>query len=87
MQIKNQAESLSICVHLWLKFLFNHEQRLAEFHRLAVFLENRLDRAGLVGLDGVEDFHRLDDAQGVADLHLAADLPGPVDDPGGRPRL
>src|SRR5690554_1362874 len=46
----------------------DHEQRLVELHRLAVLHGDRQDGAGGVGLDRVEHLHRLDDAQGVADL-------------------
>src|SRR6266566_1454801 len=49
--------------------LFNDKQGLAELHRLAVFLEDGLDHAGLVGVDLVHHLHRFDDAQRVADGH------------------
>src|SRR3990172_4127712 len=39
--------------------LFNHKQRFAIFHRLAVFLEDGLDGAGLVGLDLVHHLYFL----------------------------
>src|SRR6476469_4148802 len=42
------------------------EERLAVFHSLAVLAQDLRHRAGLVGLDLVEDLHRLDDADGVA---------------------
>src|SRR6218665_1660913 len=45
--------------------LFDDEQRLPVFDGLAVFAENAGDRARLVGLDLVEDFHGLDDADGL----------------------
>src|SRR3954471_3813897 len=50
------------------------EQRLAVFDRLPVLAQDLGDRSGLVGLDLVEDLHRLDDADGLAFLDLAADL-------------
>src|SRR6185503_1573827 len=37
----------------------DQEQRLPEFHRLAVLGEDRLDRAAGVGLDLVHQLHRL----------------------------
>ena len=52
----------------------DHEQRLAELDGLAVLDEDRLDRAGGVGLDLVHQLHRLDDAQRVALLDRVADL-------------
>src|SRR5690606_3319055 len=45
---------------------FDDEQRLAELDRLAVLDEDRLDPPRLVGFDLVEQFHRLDDAHGIA---------------------
>ena len=53
---------------------FDDEHRLAELHRLAVLLEDGLDRAGLVGLDLVHHLHGLDDAERIADGHGVADL-------------
>src|SRR6476620_10748978 len=50
------------------------EQRLAVFDRLPVLAQDLGHRARLVGLDLVEDLHRLDDADRVAFLDLAADL-------------
>src|SRR5664279_527547 len=50
------------------------EQRLSELDRLPVLREDRLDDAGLVGLDLVHELHRLDDAQRGAFLHRVADL-------------
>src|SRR5689334_12929016 len=44
------------------------EERLAVFHWLAVFHENRLHDAGGVGLDLVHQLHCLDDADGLAFL-------------------
>ena len=38
------------------------EQRLAELDSLAVFNKDGLDDTALIGLDLVEQFHRLDDA-------------------------
>src|SRR5579864_267670 len=54
--------------------LFDDEQRLAEFHRIAVLGEDRGDAPGLVGFDLVHHLHRFDDAQYLADLDLVADL-------------
>ena len=48
--------------------LFNDEQGLAVFHRLAVFHQDGLDRARLVRFDLIEHLHRLDNTQGVADV-------------------
>src|SRR4051812_20933541 len=50
------------------------EQRLAVFDRLAVLAQDLGHRAGLVGLDLVQDLHGFDDADRVAFLHLTADL-------------
>src|SRR3954471_23658252 len=50
------------------------EQRLAVFDRLPVLAQDLGDRSGLVGLDLVQDLHRLDDADGLAFLDLTADL-------------
>src|SRR6185436_12776112 len=54
--------------------LFDDEQRLAEFHRIAVGGHDRGDLAGLVAFDLVHHFHRFDDAQDLAFLDLGADL-------------
>src|SRR5262250_1288288 len=43
--------------------LLDQEERLAVLHRLAVFHQDRLDGSGGVGLDLVQQLHRLDDAQ------------------------
>src|SRR5689334_251960 len=45
--------------------LFDDEEALAVFHRLAVLHEDRFQRARRVGLDLVEELHRLDDAEGL----------------------
>src|SRR4249919_1165558 len=50
------------------------EQRLPELDRLPVLDQDRLDDAGLVGLDLVHELHRLDDAERVAFLDRVADL-------------
>src|SRR4030095_4241293 len=50
----------------------DHEQRLVEFHRLAVLAEDGNDGAGGVGFDRVEHLHRFDDGQGFAFLDLLA---------------
>src|SRR6476661_8164546 len=53
----------------------DQEKRLPVLHRLAVLHEDRLDGAGRVGLDLVQQLHRLDDAERLplgdrlADLH------------------
>src|SRR5882762_7237476 len=54
--------------------LFDDEQRLAEFHRLAVLRQHGRDPAFLVGLYLVHHLHRFDDAQNLADLDLTADF-------------
>lgn len=54
--------------------LTDDEQGFAEFHRLAVFNQNGLDDAGAVGLDFVEQLHRFNNAQCLADLDGSADL-------------
>ena len=46
--------------------LFDEEQGLSVFHGLPVVTQNFGDGARLVGLDFVEDFHGLDDADGFA---------------------
>src|SRR5690606_36105956 len=48
------------------------EQWLVVFHRFAVFHQDRLDGAGLVGLDLVHHFHRFDNAQHIPGLVLLA---------------
>src|SRR5690606_3623534 len=52
----------------------NHDQRLVELDRLGVLYQDLLHRAGGGGGDRVHHLHRLDDQQGVAGLHLVADL-------------
>src|SRR3954453_18382814 len=42
------------------------EENLPEFHRLTVFHQNLAHSAGDFGLDLVHDFHRFDDAHGLA---------------------
>src|SRR5580704_17793966 len=54
--------------------LFDDEQGLAEFDRLAIRGENGRDPALLVGLDLVHHLHGVDDAQNLAALDLGADL-------------
>lgn len=44
---------------------FDDEKRLVVFHGLPVFDQYLGDLAGFVRLDRIENFHRLDDAQGV----------------------
>src|SRR6218665_256469 len=55
--------------------LFDDEQRLTVLDGLAVLAQDLRDRAGLVGLDLVEDLHGLDDADRLPFLDRAADLP------------
>src|SRR3954469_12187370 len=43
--------------------LLDQEKRLPVLHRLSVFHQDRLDRAGGIGLDLVQQLHRLDDAE------------------------
>src|SRR5690606_1240435 len=50
------------------------DQRLVEFHRLAVFNQDGVDDAGLVRLDLVHHFHCFDDAQHFAGTHLLANF-------------
>src|SRR5512139_2345786 len=52
--------------------LLDHEQRLPVLDRLAVLDQHGLDGARLVGLDLVEQLHRLDDAHRLAFLDGAA---------------
>src|ERR1700756_850910 len=54
--------------------LFEDEQWLAEFNRVAVLRHDRGDASGLVGFDLVHHLHRLDDAQHLPDLDLVAYL-------------
>src|SRR5512138_253296 len=54
--------------------LLDHEQRLAELHRLAVLDQHLRDLAALVALDLVHHLHRLDDAERLADLDVLADV-------------
>src|SRR6185437_7855030 len=52
----------------------DHEQRLIEFHRLAVFGHDGDHGAGYFGFDLVEHLHRFDHAERVTNLHLLPDL-------------
>ncbi len=54
--------------------LADDEQRLTKLDGLAVLDQNRLDHASLVRLDLVQQFHRLNDAQGIAFAHALADI-------------
>src|SRR5258708_29187942 len=54
--------------------LFDDEERLAELDGLAVLHEDRLDSPRYVGLDLVQQFHRLDDADGLPLGHRLADF-------------
>jgi hypothetical protein len=47
--------------------LADDEQRFTVFDGLAILDQNRLDRTRPLGFDLVEQLHRLDDAQRVAD--------------------
>src|SRR5690606_3477391 len=51
----------------------DHEQRLVALHRLAALDQDLEHGAGDVGLDRVEQLHRLDDGKGVAGLDRLAD--------------
>src|SRR5271154_5846884 len=55
-------------------WLFDDEQRLAEFDRLAVLGEDCRDAPRLVGLDLIHHLHGLDDAKDLANLDFGADL-------------
>src|SRR5947207_11548558 len=54
--------------------LFDDHQRLAIFDRLTVLEQNLHDGSSARRRDLVHGFHRLDDQQRIARLHLAADL-------------
>src|SRR5688572_7259274 len=54
--------------------LFDDEQRLAVFHRLAVLDEDRRHGPGAGGDDVVEGLHRLDEQELVADLDAGTDV-------------
>src|SRR5258707_13267203 len=54
--------------------LFDDEERLAVLDRLAVLHEDRLDGPRYVGFDLVQQFHRLDDADGLPLGHHLADF-------------
>src|SRR5207253_1795495 len=64
--------------------LFEDEQRLAEFDRVAALRHDRGDAPGPVGFDLVHHLHRLDDAQHLPDLDLIADLDEGLGSRGGR---
>src|SRR3546814_8478886 len=53
--------------------LFDDDQRLVIFDRLAVIDQHGLDRAGMGRGDGVHDLHGFDDQHGVARLHGRTD--------------
>ena len=57
---------------------FDEEQRLPVFDRLSVLHEDRLDRSGDVGLDLVQQLHRLDDADGLPLGYRLADFGEPT---------
>lgn len=54
--------------------LTDYEQRLAEFHRLAILDKDLLDHAGSVSIDLIQEFHGLYDAQGLTFLDSRSDL-------------
>src|SRR5213082_2787415 len=64
--------------------LFEDEQWLAEFDRVAVLRHDRGDAPGPIGFDLVHHLHRLDDAQHLPDLDLIADLDEGLGSRGGR---
>ncbi len=49
---------------------FDDDQRLAEFHRLAVLEQNLDHSAGARRRNLVHGFHRFDDEQRIAGLHI-----------------
>src|SRR6478609_573422 len=72
--IRILSNSFSGLTATWGAALHDHEQRLTEFDRLSVLGEDRLHRAGGVGLDLVHQLHRLDDAERVALRDRVADF-------------
>src|ERR1035441_6939999 len=54
--------------------LLNNEQRLAEFHGLAVLDQDGLNRSGLLRFDLIHHLHRLDDAHHLAEFDFVTDL-------------
>src|SRR5690625_222502 len=54
--------------------LANHKQGLTILNRLAIFYHHRLDDAGPVRLDLIEQLHRLDDTQHIPLIDLLPDL-------------
>src|SRR5258706_14678970 len=54
--------------------LLDQKERLPVLDGLAVLHQDRLDRAGEVGFDFVEQLHGLDDAKGLALGHRLADF-------------
>src|ERR1043165_2108902 len=54
------------------RLLFDDEQRLAEFDRVAVLHQDCGDASGFVRFDLVHHLHGFDDAQRVADVDFAA---------------
>src|SRR4051812_42387829 len=51
----------------------DREQRLAEFHRVAVLHHDRRDLAGAIAFDLVHHLHGFDDAEHLAGLHVVTD--------------
>ena len=56
------------------KGLLNDEQGLTILNRLTVVTQDAGDRSGLIGFDFVEDFHCLDDTNGLAFFDGITDL-------------
>ena len=54
--------------------LSDDDEGLVEFDWLAVFDENGFDDAGVIRLDLIHHFHRLNDADNIASLHVFADF-------------
>ena len=54
--------------------LFDNEERFAEFDGGTVFDQDFFDRTGFFGFNFVHQFHRFDDAQGVACFNLLSDF-------------
>src|SRR6185437_1565281 len=65
---------LAIRIFSNMRGLLDQEQRLPVLHRLAVLHQDRLHRSRGVGLDLVQQLHRLDDAERLALGHRLSDL-------------
>src|SRR5262249_21121893 len=68
------AISPRLAIRIFSNTLAQDKERLAVLDRLTVLDEDRLDRAGGVGVDLVHQLHRLDDADDVPLLDRGADL-------------